>query len=121
MQNSRSSPQGLSGEGAHGRNSESQNLYRTVPRHHNLRGFKAVMHEVLGVGVIKTLTGLARDVLQIPNGKPFFAGEHSGYTVALDIFQRGAENSVDFFGAVEHGNIVTIENLAGGCLVQKVF
>src|ERR1700677_4207614 len=121
MQNFGSATRGLGGKGAHGRNSESQNFYGAVPRHHNLRGLKSVMHEVLGMGVVEALAGLARDVLQVPDGESFFAGQHGSYAVALHIFQRSAENSIDFFGSAESGNIVAVETLAGGGFFQKVF
>src|SRR5580692_336850 len=120
MQNSGSIACRLSGEGAHGGDSKPQNLYRAVPRHHNLRRFKAVMHEVLGMSMIEALAGLSGDVLQVPNGKSFFSSQHGGDAVALHVLKRGAENAAHFFGSVEHGNIVTVENLAGRCFFEKV-
>ncbi len=48
------------------------------------------MDNVVRVSVIETLTGLTHNVLQVPDGKPFFAGQHGGDAVALNVLFGGA-------------------------------
>ena len=58
------------------------------------------MRQITRVRVIEALAGLPRNVLQVPDGKSFFAGEHCSNTVALHIFRRGAKEPIHFFTAV---------------------
>ena len=83
------------------RNAEAQNLYNAIPLHHDLRRFKAIMKNFSYVRVVKPLAGLSGDILQIPDGKSFFTGQHGGDAVALHVFHGRAQVAVNFSGAVQ--------------------
>ena len=43
------------------------------------------MDNVVRVRVIETLTSLAHNVLQVPDGKTFFAGQHGGESITWEL------------------------------------
>ena len=59
--------------------------------------------------MIEAAADLPSDIEQVPDGKSFFAGQHGGDAVALDVFHGGAELAVDFSRA---GNGVRLEWLS---------
>ena len=50
---------------------------------------------------------LPRNIQQIPDGEAFFARQHGGHAVALDVLHGRAELPVDLAGAVEKDDILT--------------
>ena len=106
MENVRRVAGGLTGECAHAGNSETQDLDRTVPGHHDLSRLQAIVHDLVRVRVIQSLTGLTGNILQVPDGKPFVAGQHGADAVALYVFHRGAELAPNFFYTVKQGDVV---------------
>ncbi len=46
--------------------------------------------------MIEAAADLPSDIEQVPDGESFFASEHGGNAVALDVFHGGAELAVDF-------------------------
>src|SRR5713101_1508411 len=73
------------------------------------------------VSMVQALTGLAHNVLQVPDGKSFFAGQHGGDAVALHVFHGGAELAIDFFQAIKLRHVVTAERLGALGFLQNVF
>src|ERR1700730_4002438 len=67
-----------------------------------------VSHPVRG-GLLQAGANLACYVQQIPDGEAFFARQHGGNAVALDVLHRGAELAVNLAGAVEKDNILAGE------------
>src|ERR1700730_18163832 len=120
MENVRGVARGLTGECAHAGNSEAQDLDRTVPGHHDLRRLQAIVHDMVRVRVIQSLTGLTGNILQVPDGKPFVAGQHGADAVALHVLHRGAELPVNFFHTVKQCDVVAVERLAALGFLQNV-
>src|SRR5882762_3497118 len=67
-----------------------------------------VSHTLRG-SLLQTGANLPRYVEQIPDGEAFFARQHGGNAVALDVFHRGAKLAVDLAGAVEKDNVLAGE------------
>src|SRR5215472_14369393 len=67
----------------------------------------------------KAAAQLAADIEEVPDREAFFAGEHGGDAVALDVLHGGTELSFDFSGAINLGDIGTAENLAAFGLGQE--
>src|SRR6266478_4074528 len=67
-----------------------------------------VSHTLRG-GLLQAGANLARNVEQIPDGEAFFAGQHGGNAVALDVLHRGTELAVDLAGAVEKDKVLAGE------------
>ena len=78
------------------------------------------MHNIMGVGVIQSLAGLARDVLQVPYGKALFAGQHGADTVALHVLHGRTKLAVNFFCPVKQRDVVAVERFCACGLVQNV-
>src|ERR1700687_1402543 len=68
-----------------------------------------MVSHILRGSVLKAGANLTRNVEQIPDGEAFFARQHGGNAVALDVLHRGAELAVDLAGAVEKDNILAGE------------
>src|SRR6202163_623062 len=68
-----------------------------------------MVSHILRGSVLKAGANLARNVEQIPDGEAFFARQHGGNAIALDVLHRGAELAVDFAGAVEKDNVLAGE------------
>ena len=120
MQNVRRLARSLTGKGTHAGNSEAQDFDRAVPRDHDLGRLQTVVHDVVRVGVVQALTGLTHDVLQVPDGKSFFAGQHGGDAVALHVLLGGAALAVNFFDAEKLCDVVAAERLGAGGFLQDV-
>ena len=69
------------------------------------------MHNPVRVRVVQPLTGLARNVLQVPDGKSFIAGQHGADAVALHVLHGGAELAFNFFQTIEQRDVVAVERL----------
>src|SRR6266403_151100 len=78
------------------------------------------MHDVMRMGVVQSLTGLARDVLQVPDGKSLFAGQHGTNAIALDVLHGGTELPVNFFQTVKQRDVVAVERLGAFSFLQNV-
>ena len=65
----------LNGMGVHGRHPKTEYLHHAVPLHHDLGGLERLMDYPMAMGVVKRLTHLACDVLQVPNRKAVLAGQ----------------------------------------------
>src|ERR1700681_3597906 len=59
--------------------------------------------------VLQGGANLACYIQQIPDGEAFFARQHGGNAVALDVLHRGAELAVDLASAVEKDNVLAGE------------
>src|ERR1039458_6126353 len=70
---------------AHAGDAESQNSDGAIPAAHDLGGLHTIVKNFVGVSVIEAAADLTADIEQIPDGKSFFAGEHGGDAVALDV------------------------------------
>ena len=109
----------LSGKLAHAGDAESQNSYGSVPPAHDLGGLQTIVKYVVGVGVIEAAAHLPSDIEQVPNGKPFFARQHGGNAVALDIFHGGTELAFDFSRAGNRREVGVAQDLGGLCLFEE--
>src|SRR6267378_4469478 len=67
-----------------------------------------VSHTLRG-GLLQTGANLPRYVEQIPDGEAFFARQHSGNAVALDVLHGGAELAIDLASTVEKDNVLAGE------------
>src|ERR1700674_5253396 len=67
-----------------------------------------VSHTLRG-SLLQTGANLSRYVEQIPDGEAFFARQHGGNAIALDVLHRGTELAVDLAGAVEKDNVLAGE------------
>jgi hypothetical protein len=72
------------------------------------------------MGVVQPLTGLARDVLQVPDGKSLFAGQHGADAVTLHVLHGSAELSFNFLQTVEQSDVVTVERFRAFGFLQDV-
>ena len=70
--------------------------------------------------MVQSLAGLAHDVLQVPDGKTFFAGQHGSDAVALHILHGGATLGIDLFDADKLRDVVTAERRSSGGFLQYV-
>ena len=120
MQHFRSLARSLTGERPHAGNSEAQDFHRAIPRDHDLGRFETVVHNIVRVRVVETLTSLAHDVLQVPDGKPFFAGQHGGNAVALHVLFGGTALIFNYLHAEKLCNVVAAERLGAGSFLQNV-
>src|SRR4051812_38541651 len=111
MQNVRCLARSLTGERTHTGNSEAQEFDGSVPRDHDLGRFQAEVKDIVKVRVVEALTSLAHDVLQVPDGKSFFAGQHGGNAVALHVLLGGATLAVDLFDSKKLCDVVAAERL----------
>src|SRR3979490_3412386 len=68
-----------------------------------------MVSHILRGSVLKAGANLARYVEQIPDGEPFFARQHSGNAVALDVLHRGTELAINLTSAVEMDDILAGE------------
>src|SRR5215471_21721551 len=98
MQEGRHSLSQVLREISHARYTKAEDLHRSIPATHDLGGLQAVMHKLVGTGVVETVAELAADIKQVPNRKAFLARQHGGNAVALDVL---------------HGRAVLAFNLSG--------
>src|SRR5271166_5942620 len=67
------------------------------------------MDRTLSGSMLQPGTNLARNIKQVPDRKPFFARQHSGNAVALDVLHGRAELAVDFARTVKQDYVLTDE------------
>ena len=109
----------LRGKFSHAGNAEAKNSDRAIPAAHDFCRLEAIVKNLVGVSVIEAATNLTPDIEQVPDGKSFFAGQHSSDAVALDVFHGGAEPAINFSGAVHGREVGIAEDLGGLGLGQK--
>src|ERR1700722_454127 len=109
----------LGGKFAYAGNPESQNSDGAIPAAHNFRRVKTIVKNALGMGMIETAAYLPSNIEQIPDGKPFFAGQHSSHAVALDVLHGSVELAVDHSGAKNWREVGVTQDLSGFRLFQE--
>src|SRR5437879_9748034 len=107
------------GKSPHARHPESQYLDGSIPAAHDLGGFQAVVVNLAVVGMIEPVTRLPANVEQVPDRESFFASQHRGDAVALDIFHGDAKRAVDFARAVDRSDVLTANGFSGFHLFQQ--
>jgi hypothetical protein len=77
------------------------------------------MNHMMTGCVIEAGAQLTPNIQKIPNGKPFFARQHSGNAVALHVLHGGAKLAFDFTRAKYIGDVRTAQNLSALSLCQQ--
>src|ERR1700693_3808725 len=71
--------------------------------------------------MIEAAAHLPANIEKIPDGETFFAGEHGGDAVALDVIHGGAELPIDFSGAGNGGEVRVAERFGGLRFFEEAF
>src|SRR5579863_1122701 len=121
MQNSWRLPGGLRGVFAHGGDTIAEDFDSTIPSRHDFGRFQAIVRDLMPAGMVQRLTDLARDVLYIPDGKALVTIQRSGHAVALNVFERCAEQPFHFSGTINHCDIGAVEGFRAVGFFEDAF
>ncbi len=79
------------------------------------------MNDLMDLRMVKRLTNLASNVLQVPDGEAIFTSESGCNRVALNVLGGREQLAVLIADSVERGNVVAAEDLCLFGLVKDVF